>query len=939
VAKLAPGATEAAWAQPIGPGTVVGRYEVVRVAGRGGLADVHQARERATGRLVALKLFRPGPRLRALVASQELRAEADVAARLDHPGIVAFHDAGHWAGGPFVVSEWLDGATLHERLKDRPLPAAEVYRFSRAIAAALGAAHAAGVAHRDLEPGNVLVLPDSEIKVTGFGMARPSGTHLSAGGAPPFLSPEQWRGEPGDARSDVFSLGVIMFQALSGAIPYAVAGTHTDALERGRTPRPVGADIPRRFSEVVVRCLHRDPARRYRDGDELARALADAESGAPRRGTRRTLVLAAALCAALAAGAWLTLRDAGPVSSVAVVVVDEVDATGTGAFAGVSDLLVRALDPSSRVKVIPRAALRGALKGGAAARLDLAALKPAWEDVKARWALVLTLRKISDGYVGELSAVAPRTGDLAFRVAERCRDLGSAVDMIDRLARRARIELGEPAARVEARRATLAESFTPDLEAWRWFRDGEDCLGPQRAPDRSCAEPFRQAVAKDPGFGAAHLELAVMALEDGAGMEEQREALAPALAAEPRLPDRARELATAWKVALAGDDRTALSVLDRLAAADPADRTTALLAAEVCWRRGRLAEAVTWLDRALAVDEADPAALSRLARVLGHLGDKGRLGALAARLEGAPRSASSLHVLSLTRGWLGDLQGAASAARTGRAAGSPLAADDALRALSFAGNLEAAEKLARDELAAAPPSRRTSRRVAIAATLAQQGRWREAQQELDRAVTEAGPDAAEVRVRRAQLLLGRRDPALLRRDLAELASSSSARALPLAVGLAYLGDLAGAAPTALQLPPGSTASKLLAAVAAWRGGDPGGGASAIREVVRDQRHDVDLPAEALPFLLGSAQADAGDHAAAIETLRGFQALYEDGPWRPWAYPRSRLVLAGELAAVGRRVEAADELGRLLGSLQKADEDDGLLRAARILQVQLEGRAR
>jgi tetratricopeptide (TPR) repeat protein len=433
--------------------------------------------------------------------------------------------------------------------------------------------------------------------------------------------------------------------------------------------------------------------------------------------------------------------------------------------------------------------------------------------------------------------------------------------------------------------------------------------------------------------------LAVLAVEDGAGPEEQREALARALAAMPRLPERARELAAGWKAALAGDERSALAVYGRLADASPADRTVPLLAAELLWQRGKLEDAVVWLDRALRADASDPAALARLARVLGHLGDRGRLTALVGRLEAGPRSSTSLHVLSLARGWLGDAPGAASAAAIGRAAGSPLAADDAVRALAFAGDLDAAEKLARAEVAAAPPARRAARRLALAATLAQQGRWREAQRELDGAVAEAGPDAAAVRARRASLLVGRRDPVVLRKEFADYATLAPVRARALSIALAYVGDLAGAAPVAFELPDGSTPARLYAAVATWRGGDAAGGASTLKNVVRDRRHDVDLPAEAPPFLLGSAQADAADHASAIETLRGFQRLYEDEGWRPWAFPRSRLVLAGSLAAVGRRVEAAEELGRLLGSLQRADDDDGLLRAARILQVQLEGRAR
>ncbi|MFO0581491.1 MAG: protein kinase [Anaeromyxobacter sp.] len=803
VAKLPPGATEPAWSVALTPGAFVGPYEVVRVAGRGGLADVHLARERATGRTVALKLFRPGPRLRALVSEESLRAEADAGARVEHPNVVGYFDAGTWAGGPFVVSDWLEGRTLQERLRERPLPEAEVLAFSRQIAAALEAAHASGVAHRDLEPGNVLLLPDGRVKVTGLGLSRPSGKNLSAGGAPPFLAPEQWRGEPGDARSDVFALGVIMFQALTGNIPYAVAGSHTDALERGATPRPAG--VHWELADVVSRCLHRDPRRRFRDGAELAQALAAYQRGGRLpRPARRAVAVAAAVAtvaAIVAGGLWVRGRGGG--ATVPVIVLDEVDTTRTEAFAGVSELLARALAPSGRVRAIPRGDLVGAARAGGTGRLDVAAVKPAWDDLKARWALELTLRRLSAGFVGELTALDPRTGDRAFTVAERCDDLSDAVEMIDRLARRARLELGEPPAEVDGRPARLAASYTPDLEAWRWYQAGAACVSGPRAPERPCDGPFREAVAKDPGFGAAQLALAVLGLEAGADVEGQRTLLAPVTAAGARLPERAAALAAAWRSALAGDDRAAAAAYERLMAADLTDRDAPLLAADLAWQRGRLEEAATLLERAQRAAPADPWVQARLARVLGHLGDKGRLESLAGALAAGGRTPGTLHVLSVTRGWLGDGRAAAAAADTGRKAGSPLAADDLVHALAFSGDLEAAERAAREDLAAAPPARRPSRRVLLAETLVEQGRWKEAQKELDAALLEAGPADAWVRTRRVELLAGRRDEALLRKELAALEPLAPARAAACASLAAQAGDLAGAAPYAVHLQAGS----------------------------------------------------------------------------------------------------------------------------------------
>ena len=160
-----------AWQKKLSPGERVGRFELVREAGRGGFGVVYEARDTELGRLVAFKALRPGRPLDA-VQVDAFRREAEAAAQLNHPNVVTVHDFGSCPAGPYVIMELLRGAPLSQRIDPGPLPPGEAVRIATEVAQALVHAHAAGVIHRDLKPGNVFVCGDGKVKVLDFGLAR-----------------------------------------------------------------------------------------------------------------------------------------------------------------------------------------------------------------------------------------------------------------------------------------------------------------------------------------------------------------------------------------------------------------------------------------------------------------------------------------------------------------------------------------------------------------------------------------------------------------------------------------------------------------------------------------------------------------------------------------------------------------------------------------------
>ena len=329
------------------------RYEIQEPLGRGGMGTVHRGWDRVLARPVAVKVL-PFALSADEAAASRLRREARAAARLNHPGIVSVFDAGVADGAPYLVMEHVEGHTLAEELSRGPITSDHAASIAASIAAALSVAHAAGVVHRDVKPSNVLLTPSGEVKVTDFGIARavdddtltrPSGIVGSA----PYLSPEQLRGEVGDARSDIYALGVVLFQMLTGRLPFeadtamAMAFKHLE--EQPRPPAELEPGIPEALDAVVLRALAKDPADRFDSADELVAALlpfmreadasavastappirtsdedtgelAETEAGAPARRPRWALLAVLALLAVTTWTVVMAVRSPEPAPAV-----------------------------------------------------------------------------------------------------------------------------------------------------------------------------------------------------------------------------------------------------------------------------------------------------------------------------------------------------------------------------------------------------------------------------------------------------------------------------------------------------------------------------------------------------------------------------------------------------------------------------------------------
>jgi eukaryotic-like serine/threonine-protein kinase len=320
VERMLAGNEEPSWQSPaakllavaaeLAPGDAVAHYRIEARLGEGGMGVVYKARDTHLGRSVALKFIK-------VQFSRHWEREARAVAALNHPHIATIHEVGDHEGSPYLVMELVDGRPLKG-----PLPLKQAIEYGIQVADALAAAHAAGIVHRDVKPGNILVTEKGSVKVLDFGLAKlaeqegaPASTQTAGlAGTPGYMAPEQIEGKPADARSDIFAFGCILYELLSGRRAFP-GETITAALTAVATTEPkVLEGAPERLDELVRRCLRKDPARRFQHMDDVKVLLEELQeepdsgklnppAGLVPRRRRKPRILVAGVVAAVLLGA------------------------------------------------------------------------------------------------------------------------------------------------------------------------------------------------------------------------------------------------------------------------------------------------------------------------------------------------------------------------------------------------------------------------------------------------------------------------------------------------------------------------------------------------------------------------------------------------------------------------------------------------------------
>lgn len=378
-------------APSVGAGTRIGPYSVVEFIARGGMGEVYKARDTRLHRAVAIK-FLPAAFVTDPVALDRFWREARAASALNHPHICTIYDAGEHEGRPFIVMELLEGQSLRDRIGNRPLPHSDIVEFGGQICEALEAAHAKGIVHRDIKPANIFVTASGRVKVLDFGLAKLVSerytTAAAAGvartdttgataawrggvvGTLAYVSPEQARGDDVDTRTDIFSLGVVLYQMATGQPTFQgeKSGDLIGAVlhQAPREPSVLNPAIPPALDRVVLKALEKDRTARYQSAAELRKDLAKAARPARlpealHRLSRRRLIVwtAAGIPACAAAAFWFSRHPTGAraVRSLAVLPFKDLSAGAEQDYlsGGLTELLTAELSRTLPVRVTSHA--------------------------------------------------------------------------------------------------------------------------------------------------------------------------------------------------------------------------------------------------------------------------------------------------------------------------------------------------------------------------------------------------------------------------------------------------------------------------------------------------------------------------------------------------------------------------------------------------------
>jgi tetratricopeptide (TPR) repeat protein/predicted Ser/Thr protein kinase len=579
----------------LSPGTSIGsRYEIIRLLGQGGMGAVYQAHDKELERQVAIKVIRADMAANPEIL-QRFKQELILARQITHKNVIRIFDLGQADGIKFITMEYIEGENLQGVLRrKKKLEPAEAANILAQVCRALEAAHNEGVIHRDLKPQNIMLDKSGRAYVMDFGIAR---SMLGAGmtqtgaliGTPDYMSPEQAKGQTLDARSDLFSIGIIFYEMLSGQVPFDADTTMGKLWKRTNEPaRPLDEldkTIPRPLSDIVRKCLEIEPQKRFASAGELLHQIEKWQG--PAAGTRvislpitvlpgsGKWLAAAALGAVVIAGIFffrsrISPRVTAPHSPVTLLIADFENKTGDSVFDGTLEpMLGIALEGASFISSINRVQAKkdaARLQPGAA-HLDasLAQLVARSEGVNA--VVTGSIAQEGSGYKVYVTTLDPATGKT---ILKEQRDASNKQDVLaaaGKLAESIRKGLGDTSP--ESVQQAAAETFSAgSLEAAHAYAVGQDFQMAAKWDD--ALKAYAQAEELDPNLGRAYAGTAAIYYDLGKRKEAEKY-YGLALSHIDRMTDREKYRTRSGYYLLMRNEPKAMEELSALVSQFPAD--------------------------------------------------------------------------------------------------------------------------------------------------------------------------------------------------------------------------------------------------------------------------------------------------------------------------------------------------------------------------------
>jgi len=522
-------------------GTRLGPYEILSAIGAGGMGEVYRATDTRLDRLVAIKVL-PHGGTESPQTLERFQREARSASALNHPNICTIYDVG--TDPPFIAMELLDGETVEERLKRGPIDVAALVQTALAVADALDAAHSKGIVHRDIKPAN-LFLTARGPKILDFGLAKAAAASApseasdqatrsalltdpgSTLGTVAYMSPEQVRAQPLDARTDIFSFGVVLYEMATGTRPFRgeSSGIVVEAI-LNRAPVPpvrLNPDVPAELERAIDKCLEKDPHLRYQHASEirtdLRRLQRDTDSGrmtigarpraAPTIVTKPKVIVAAAaatVIAFLAAGYFYARHAPGLTDKDTLVLADFTNTTGDPVFDGtLRQGLAIQLQQSPFLSLVSDDRIQralGLMGQPSEAQLSPQVAREICERTGGTAVLDGSIASLGSQYVVGLRARACRTGEVLDQEQAQAARKEDVLNTLSAMASTFRARIGESLATVKQHDTPLEEATTPSLDALKAYSTGRQIL---RKDDFAGSLPLlKRAIEIDPKFAMAH---------------------------------------------------------------------------------------------------------------------------------------------------------------------------------------------------------------------------------------------------------------------------------------------------------------------------------------------------------------------------------------------------------------------------------------------------
>ncbi len=612
--------------------TKTGHYRIVEKIGAGGMGEVYLAEDTALNRKVALK-FLPTHLCQDADCRARLKREAQAAAKLDHPNIVSVFEVGEFQGRPFFSMQHVEGQSLKDVIAGKMLPIERIIDIGIQICDGLQAAHEKGITHRDIKPSNILIDQDGRAKILDFGLAAIKGTEKltktgSTMGTLHYMSPEQTRGEEVDQRSDIFSLGVVLYEMITGKLPFK--GDHEPAIIYSignEDPEPLArykSGVPDELQRIVSKTLAKDKTLRYQHADELEADLKGILSKyqttspprviASRRNRLRIAVLSSIFV--VIAGALLILKPWEIIvrptqeavtkeNRLAIMYFDNfadpADSSRMGEIA--ANLLITNLSESQYLQVVSSQRLYDILKHigkEGVKRVDRSVATQVADKARARQMLLGSVLQISPEIILTSQIIDVTTGNV---VASQ-KITGTAGEnifaIIDRLSVEVKQDLSLPLAAINESTPPTAYLTTNSPEAYRYYLEGVDFQN--RAYVQEAERRFRRALEFDSTFAMVYFRLSLLSVMKGE-MDGAKPLIAKAAEYSDKISRKEKYYIKMQEANIAGNSTLAIEYLQKIVERYPEEKEAFIALGSFYYQDlSKPDEAIRCFNKAIEID-------------------------------------------------------------------------------------------------------------------------------------------------------------------------------------------------------------------------------------------------------------------------------------------------------------------------------------------------